>query len=447
MARLRNLLLFALPFGAAIAFLVSAVQGGRTPAQSAEAAMALPVRVMTLQAGAVTPSVTGHATVEPALTWRAVVEVPGRIVRLAPRLRQGAILPAGAELARIDEVDYRVALDRAEASLVAARAERAEAEADGVNLRATLALERETLALQEADTERQRELIRSGTTSRTTLNAAERTLLAQRVRVEDLEGSLRRLPARIDRLTALVAVAEADVAEAAEDLMRTRIALPVEARVASVEVEAGEYVAANTTLATLDGIARAEIVARLSEGAFQRFASLAGLDGRTDALPGVTAEVSAVIGAERTTWPAEVLRTTDAVAGDSRTIGVVVAVDDPLGRRAETPRPPLRKGAFVDVTLSAAPVERRLAVPLGALRDGRLYLADAGDRLRIERVEVALRQGEWAVLAPGALRSGDRVVLDDVVPAVAGRPLAPVEDPSVARPGVASLADAGGDAP
>ncbi|MEM9764141.1 MAG: HlyD family efflux transporter periplasmic adaptor subunit, partial [Pseudomonadota bacterium] len=382
MTSMRNLALFALPLGAAVAVFLMAAEGGRAPARVSTGDAGTPVRVLTVREHAVTPTIVGHATVQPEVTWRAVAKVAGTVTELDARLRQGAILPAGTLLAEIDPADYRTELQRAEAALASARAELMEAEADRAKTAAMLELERKALDLQQADTERQRALIRSGTTARTTLNASERTLLAQQLKVQDLAGQLDGLPARLDRLAAQVAMAEADVARAEQDLARTRIEVPFDAQVASVEVEEGEYVTANTSLATLDGIERVEIVARLREGAFEQFAQLAGLDDRVEMLAGLTAEVVARAGGGEFVWPAEVLHMTDGVAGDSRTIGVVLSVVDPLGQTS-TRRPPLRKGSFVTVRLSAAPIEGRLAVPLSALRNGRVYIADAGDRLRI----------------------------------------------------------------
>ncbi|MEL6198436.1 MAG: hypothetical protein AAFT19_11355 [Pseudomonadota bacterium] len=419
---LRNLLLFVVPLGAAVALFVMARQSSEAPMQHDDAAVAVSVRVTTLSADPVTPTIVGHGVVAPSVTWRAVSRVAGTVTALDPRLDEGEILPAGTELATIDETDYALALAQAEAAHAAAEAELVEMRMTETNLQGMLALERETLTLQEADTARQRALIESGTTARTTLNASERTLLAQRSRVEDMEGDLRLIPARVERLTAEVARLDADVKAAAANLARTRLILPVEARVASVEVEAGEYVATNATLATLEGVAEAEIVVRLPEGAFARFAALAG--GATTSL---SAEVSSMAGGVERRWPAKVLRKTGSIAGDSRSVGVVVGVEDPLGRRPGAASPPLYTGSFVDVTLTAPAVHDRVAIPLSALRNGAVYLADEADRLQVIAVEIEARQGDWAVVAPGLLAAGDRVVLDDIVPAVEGMPLAPVE--------------------
>jgi multidrug efflux pump subunit AcrA (membrane-fusion protein) len=99
-----------------------------------------------------------------------------------------------------------------------------------------------------------------------------------------------------------------------------------------------------------------------------------------------------------------------------RTVGVYVEVD---------PAPAsLAPGSFVGGTvLAGAPVER-FVVPRRSLLAGRLWVVDAGDRVRSVRPEVAfmvsrrferfgLADRQWAVLEPGSgLAVGDRVIIN-----------------------------------
>lgn len=73
-----------------------------------------------------------------------------------------------------------------------------------------------------------------------------------------------------------------------------------------------------------------------------------------------------------------------------------------------------------------------MVLPRSALRQGRVRLAGADDRLVIREAAVASRQGGVAVLSAG-VEVGERVVLTDLVPAIEGMLLAPREDAAAAE--------------
>jgi hypothetical protein len=112
-------------------------------------------------------------------------------------------------------------------------------------------------------------------------------------------------------------------------------------------------------------------------------------------------------------------------------MGVVVAVDDPFEKVVPGQRPPLSKGMFVEVVLSAEPQRPMVVLPRAAVRDGRVLLADADDRLQRRPVEVAFSQDGVSALAAG-VEPGERVVLSDLTPAVSGMRLRPEVDAAAA---------------
>ena len=83
--------------------------------------------------------------------------------------------------------------------------------------------------------------------------------------------------------------------------------------------------------------------------------------------------------------------------------------------------PPLLKGMYTAVDL-LAPAREALVVPRRAIHEGRIYLADADDRLEIRPVDIQLTQGELAVVR-GGLEPGERVIVTDLVPVIEGMPL------------------------
>ena len=84
------------------------------------------------------------------------------------------------------------------------------------------------------------------------------------------------------------------------------------------------------------------------------------------------------------------------------------------------------------MTIEGRPLAGAIVVPAGSVRDGAVWLVDADDRLRRRAVRTALSQPGFTVVASG-LAEGDRLVLSDLVPAIEGMLLAPVEDTDAAE--------------
>ncbi|PUB90637.1 MAG: hypothetical protein DBP01_06570 [gamma proteobacterium symbiont of Ctena orbiculata] len=118
-------------------------------------------------------------------------------------------------------------------------------------------------------------------------------------------------------------------------------------------------------------------------------------------------------------WGAEFVRFSDNVDPETRTMGVVVAVDRPFEKIEPGIRPPLSKGMFVQVLLQGKPQPERIVVPRSAIRDGVVYLADEENRLRRQPVDLLFSQGEISIVASG-VTAGQKIIVSDLVPAVSG---------------------------
>jgi multidrug efflux pump subunit AcrA (membrane-fusion protein) len=122
---------------------------------------------------------------------------------------------------------------------------------------------------------------------------------------------------------------------------------------------------------------------------------------------------------------------------ETRTIGAIVAVDDPYAQAVSGVRPPLVRNLYVEVELRGEPRPGSIVVPRVAVHrrdDGRpvVYVADADDRLAFRDVVPGPAQSDLVVIANG-LVAGDRVVVTDVIPAIAGMKLMPTPDEALAE--------------
>ena len=133
----------------------------------------------------------------------------------------------------------------------------------------------------------------------------------------------------------------------------------------------------------------------------------------------------------------------DTVDPRTRTVGVIVAVDDPYRRVVPGERPPLVKNMYVEVEIRGRARPGAVVVPRGALYGREVRIAGADDRLRVREVEVDFVQTNFVVVASG-VEAGERVVVSDLPFAADGMRLAPVEDQ---RALAALVAEAVGDVP
>lgn len=424
--RLWRLLFVLVPALAGAGLAAWLVSQRQAPTRAEDAAVAVPVMVLEAAVAPYVPRSVGHGEARPARVWRGIAKVAGTIVEKHPRLEDGAILPADTVLLRIDPTDYELAAADARAAMAAGEAQLAELEARRQATEAMLDLERQRLALAERELERKRSLLADGALPQAAVDQEEINALRQRQAVQDLENTLARLPAERRRLEAELERQRTLLAQARRNLEHTVIRAPFAMRVAGVEVEAGQHVTAGQTLVSGDDIAATEVEAQFPLDRFRRLIA----PGRTitdlNDLP-LEAEVRLDLGADAVRWPARVVGLSDVIDPQTRTIGVVVRVEKPYERARPPAQPPLVKGMYVAVELTAPAREGHVLLPRAAVHQGRVYIADERDRLDIREVTLADRQDGLVAVAEG-VRPGERVVLTDLVPAVEGMTLAPAVD-------------------
>ncbi len=423
-----------LPVLIGIAAFVFLKRNEQPPVQEQAREKARLVRVVPVPLVDVIPRASGYGSVRPAHTWEAVARVKGEIVEKHPQLEKGAILQAGTLLLRIDPTDYELAIAEAEATLAATRAQLQELENKISNTRASLKIEQAALALNRKELERKRKLAGQGGVSRSDLETQERALLAQQQSVQAQQNTLNLFPSQRALLEAQLTRDQAKLTSARRNLEHTRIRLPFTGRIAAVNVEQNQYVREGEVLVQADGLEVAEVEAQIplqDMGYLIRSdriieALTRSPEALRDDLP-LQARVLLHEGRLNARWEARFSRLSDTLDPKTRTVGVIVEVQDPYSGIQPGVRPPLLKGMFVEVQLDGRPLSDRLVVPRLSLHDGRLYLADRDNRLRIRSVETGLVQADFVVVESG-LEAGERIVISDLIPAVEGMLLDPRED-------------------
>jgi multidrug efflux pump subunit AcrA (membrane-fusion protein) len=428
-------LLIIVPILIGVAVVAFNVRNRADPVRTEAGEAARKVRVITAPETAVVPRALGFGTVTPGTVWEAVAEVQGKVIEIHPQLKSGAILPKGTTLLRIDPANYRLALRGVEADIGVIKAQLAELAGRRTNTLASLAIENRLLEIAKRELERKRQLVRSRVASAAAADTEERNLLAGEQSAQNLRNILNLLPAERQKLDAQLAAARIRIQNARRDLERATITLPFDARIAQVNVEKAQFAKSGQTLAIADSIDVSEISAQLPiDKMFQLLdpGRMAGITperamGDIADILGLTPIIRLKSGNLVSTWRGRVARVADRVDPRTRTIGVIVAVDNPYRLAADDLRPPLAKNMYVEVELRDRPRKAQIVVPQSALHGGKAFVVTPENRLQIRAVTLRLSLGGVAVIESG-VKAGERIVVSDLIPAIDGMLLEPVPD-------------------
>ncbi len=382
------------------------------------------VRVIKAKHMDVTPNIRIHAIVSPEKTWNSVSEVSGRIININPRLKNGNIIKAGTDLLHIDPTDYQLTLSQLNAEL-------SEVNIREENTRALLIIEKRNLSLAKSNFKRKEKLRKKGTTSQSSLDQAEQSLLASKIAVQNLENSIALIPAERDVLLA-------KLAQSRRNLDHTIIYAPFDMRVANLQIENNEYVALGKSLFNGDSIDKVEILAQVPVSAMpslllakinEKQLNDNGYNNQTDIqelsstpiseTTGLKASIWMKMGNKDISWAGKVVRIADTVDIKTQTIGVIVAVDNPYKNISVGSRPPLVKGMFVKVNITGAILKKSLVIPRIAIRQGIVNIANNENRLERRKVNVIFSQGDISIIKDG-IYIGEKVIISDLIPAVEG---------------------------
>lgn len=438
----KNKLTLALALITGIAFVTVMVKLKQPPERTTEEVTATPARILEVTPLIVRTEARGYGQVLPARSWKAVANVGGRITWKHPDLESGNLIPAGTHLLQIDPTRYQLAEASARADIAGLEAELRQLDQEQQNTRELLALENRRLALAQRELERAKTLVNRGALSETRLDEQQRATLQQQQAVQSLKNQLNLIPVRKDTLNARLARSESALASAREDLEDTRFEAPWDLRVHQSDIETGQQVNPGQTLFVADDITAAEATVQLKiselrnvlfqlPGVPELAGSNRAAQGFTDfhkqlPLDSLTVWVQPT-GAPDSHWPGKLTRVTGSLDPATRTVQAVITVEEPYRDANPPARPPLVRNMFVQATITVPTPEPVLVVPASAIHQGEVYLADGDDRLQRQPVTLARQQGELAVVSSG-LEPGNRLILDDLIPAIEGMLLSPRAD-------------------
>jgi RND family efflux transporter MFP subunit len=394
------------------------------------------VEVITAKRLLFSPRATAYGNVEPAILLREKSEVSGKISYVHPDLKKGGSIAKGTVVLRIEPTTFEFSLNQSKAGLAGSRSSLKQLEAEEKSTRRSLKIAQENLRVGQKELARVRKIWDKRLIARSAVDAEEQKVLQLRQQVEELQGKLAGFSSRKSATEAQIKQSKTKLAQSKDTLGRTEIKLPFDARIGTVFVEKGEFTGVGNVLFEALGTQAVEINAQLPTRQFRSL--LMGMTEQAVNLqdPGglqntlkqlqLKAHVSLVsYDGDSPVWKGELLRIGESIDPTRDTLGLVVAVNNPYVGVIPGKRPPLLKGMYTAVEF-VAPAKKMLVLPRKAIHEGRVYVANAENRLEVRKVSILHKQGELVVISKG-IREGDKVIITDVIPIIDGLPLQLIE--------------------
>jgi len=341
------------------------------------------VRVLAVDPKPVQMVVHAQGTVLPRIETELVPEISGNVVWISPNLVTGGYFDANEPLLRIDDRDYRNAVERATANMSRADAE---------------------LEFAEFELGRLEALETSDLVSRSAVESAMREARVNEAELRDARVALE---------------------QSERDLARTEIAAPFRGLIRSEQVDVGQFVNRGTSVASLYAVDYVEVRLPIADQ------QLAYLDlpltprGELEADSTPSVRLYANFAGRQREWQGQLIRTEAEIDARSRMVQAVARVS--AGDDADPDLPP-PVGLFVQAEIQGRSADNVVVLPRGAIRNGnQVLVVDAEDRLRFRDVGLLRVYGDEAFVNEG-LSAGERVCVSPLQAVVDGMRIFPIEE-------------------
>jgi RND family efflux transporter MFP subunit len=326
------------------------------------------VEVVRIDADRHEVDLNAKGTVVPAMEIILQAEVAGRVTWQSKELVPGGRFSEGEPILKVDNRDYRLAVESVRAQVRSAR------------LEYTLEKRRAEVAKREWNS-------------------------FGKIDATDEQRALAQREPQLEAALLAVRAAESSLKKAELDLQRATLRAPFNAMVVSESVDLGQLISPQTTVARLVGTDEYHVQVSVP------VASLRTIRVRSGDEPGSAATIVQRVGQGSIERRGEVIRQLPDLDPGGAMARVLVRIENPLGNDGELP---LLLGSFVDVAIKAQPIDEAIRVPRAALHNGReVFVMNEQNLLEIRNVEIAWGEPD-AVLITGGLAPNERVVVSRI---------------------------------
>lgn len=319
------------------------------------------VQVIKLQSQKLHLRIHSQGKLVPAQRVHLASEINGKVIAMSPRSETGQFFHQGDWLVKIDDRDYRLAIDKAEAQVASARQVLAKAEAE----------------------------------------ASQAKFDAQHSDAGNVSDYALRIP-HLKEARAGLKAARADLAMARLQLQRCVIKAPFDGVVETQRIEARDFVTTGAVLLDIYQVTPMEVYLPVNREQLTLLPQKVFKDNNWQ----LDVSLSTSLHGQVHSWPAQAVGFQGALDDRNQLYYLVVRL--PMTKAMI--QQGLLPGLFVDGEIQGKSISAGYRLPRQALRPGdRVWLVDQQDRLVIKAVQV-LQKTPTDVLVKDGFADGDRVV-------------------------------------
>lgn len=369
----KRLWLPALIIGAFTIFLYLIVSITPSPKREHQAAPAkLSVETQVLQAQTYAVQLNSFGRIQPGIQSTLVAQVSGQIIWLSDKVREGGSFHKNDVLLRIDDRDYQVQRDIAKAELATANA----------------SLEEEISKSEQARREWQ----------------------SAQLAIPVNDFALRKPQLAAAKAAAQSATAKLNQAEL--NLQRTAIRAPYNGKAKTLNVDLGDVVSTNTSIANIYATDYAEIRLPVKNS------EIALLD-TTKTTNDMHIDIRSTLAGNTITWPARVSRVSASMDDNTQQIHLIARIENPFSNEQ---RPALIPGQYAEADINSGELHTVIVIPNKSIYQGSYVYLVRDQALQKTNIQLRWQDATHSIIAAG-LQAGDELVLTPLGQVNSGTPV------------------------
>jgi RND family efflux transporter MFP subunit len=380
----------------------------QTPVEKGRLVEVFPARAEDIQM-----VVESFGTVAPRESLKLVAQVRGPIVDIHPAFREGSFIQKGTRLIQIDPRTYGLEVERRKVQIKQSEAELKRLKQEVVNLRSRVKIAKSDVALAKNEYLRLKKLIDRKVIAQSQLDKTEQAYLGSLERLQAFENQLALIGPQKEQLIAARDMAEVMHQQAKLDLERSSIETPFDGWVLEKAIEVGQHVNVGQQLGSIYRSGELDIEVYIPTKDFKWLPVDMG-----EKTP-VAADVVFKNAGEEQIWNGRVARVKAKMDERTRTLPVVIEVDETAAKGKQNGFFRLRPGMFVTIKIKGNEVGAAFVLPRYVVYPGDVVYTVKDDHLKIKEVNI-LRSYKDSVIINDGISEGDQIVKTPLSGAVDG---------------------------
>jgi RND family efflux transporter MFP subunit len=342
-----------------------------------------------------------------------VAQVRGQIVDIYQSFKEGGFVKKGTRLIQIDPRTYSLEVKRRKVQIIQSEAELKRLKQEVVNLKSRIKIANSDVALVKNEYLRLKKLIDRKVIAQSQLDKAEQAYLASRERRQAIKNQLALIGPQREQLIAAREMAEVMYQQADLDLERSSIVAAFDGWVLEKAIEVGQHVNVGQQLGSIYKAGELDIEVRIPTKEFKWLP--AGMGNNSS----IAADVIFRNTGDEQVWQGRVARVKARMDERTRTLPVVIEVDEAATAGQSVSGFRLRPGMFVTIKIKGKEVNRAYVLPRYVVYPGDVVYTLKDDQLKIKEVGI-LRSYKDSVIVNEGLSEDDQIISTPLSGAVDG---------------------------